>query len=139
MNAFLNTLANDDPNAVSDAATALTFANDEPNQLAALSSDLLPTDSAGLNAVAVLTQVFPMVPAALTTIANSGGDQGVISTQVNLINQVRLVDFLCSSRCQKKKTRKKSTKANVRYTYLDVRLFCRKLGSCLMLLRETMA
>jgi hypothetical protein len=95
VNAFLNTLANDDPNAVSDAATALTFANDEPTQLAALNSDLLPSDTVGLNAVAVLMQVFPMVPAAFTTITNSGGDQSVISAQVNLINQVRLVISLC--------------------------------------------
>lgn len=95
MNAFLNTLANNDPNAVADGAMAFTFANDEPNQLAALNSFLLPTDTAGLNAVGILMQVFPMVPAAFMAIANSGGDQGVISAQVNIINSVRLVDSFC--------------------------------------------
>jgi hypothetical protein len=91
VNAFLNTLANDDPNAVSDGMQALGFANDEPIQLAALNAVLSPTDTAGQNAAMVLMNVFPMVPAAFTAIANSGGDQGVIAQQVNLINSVRLV------------------------------------------------
>ena len=89
MNAFLNTLANNDPNAVTDGAMALTFANDEPVQLAALNAVLSPTDTTGQNAVGILMQVFPMVPAAFMAIANSGGDQSIVSAQVNLINSVR--------------------------------------------------
>ncbi|KAH8763009.1 hypothetical protein F5882DRAFT_383656 [Hyaloscypha sp. PMI_1271] len=94
VNAFLNTLANNDPNAAADGAMAFTFASDEPIQLAALNSLLLPTDTAGLNAVGILTQVFPMVPAAFMAIANSGGDQDVISAQVNIINSVRCATVL---------------------------------------------
>jgi hypothetical protein len=132
VNAFLNTLANDDPNAVSDGQMAFNFASDEPNQLMALSGDLAADDTAGHNAVAVLSQVFPTVPMAFQAIANSGGDQGVISQQVALINSVRLVIIPGSWRCQTKK-------ANMRVIDVDVPLFCHKLGSCLMLLRETMA
>jgi hypothetical protein len=62
----------------------------------ALSGDLASDDTAGRNAVAVLSQVFPMVPAAFQAIANSGGDQDVISQQVALINSVRLVAIPCS-------------------------------------------
>jgi len=91
VNAFLNTLANNDPNAVADGAAALTFANDEPVQLAALNAVLSPTDTAGQNAAGILMQVFPMVPAAFQAIANSGGDQSIVSAQVNLINSVRSV------------------------------------------------
>ncbi|KAE9372822.1 hypothetical protein N431DRAFT_467054 [Stipitochalara longipes BDJ] len=94
VNAFLNTLANNDPNAVADGATALTFANDEPVQLAALNAVLSPTDTVGQNAAGILMQVFPMVPAAFMAIANSGGDQSVISAQVNLINSVRCATVL---------------------------------------------
>lgn len=107
MNAFLNTLANDDPNAASDGQMAFTFASDEPNQLMALSGDLASDDTAGQNAVSILSQVFPMVPTAFQAIANSGGDQGIVSQQVALINSVRLVDILpLQSSYEKKNDRK---------------------------------
>ena len=91
VNAFLNTLALNDPNAAADGASALQFANDEPVQLSALAAVLSPTDTVGQNAVATLMQVFPMVPAAFTVIAESGGDQSVVETQVGIINSVRFV------------------------------------------------
>jgi hypothetical protein len=91
VNAFLNTLALDDPNAAADGASALQFANDEPVQLSALAAVLSPTDTVGQNAVSVLMQVFPMVPAAFTVIAESGGDQSVVEAQVGIINSVRFV------------------------------------------------
>ncbi|PMD32382.1 hypothetical protein L207DRAFT_640176 [Hyaloscypha variabilis F] len=94
VNAFLNTLALNDPNAAADGASALQFANDEPVQLSALAAVLSPTDTVGQNAVATLMQVFPMVPAAFTVIAESGGDQSVVEAQVGIINSVRCATVL---------------------------------------------
>ncbi|PMD17006.1 hypothetical protein NA56DRAFT_692223 [Hyaloscypha hepaticicola] len=94
VNAFLNTLANDDPNAVSDGQMAFNFASDEPNQLAALSGALASDDTAGQNAASILGQVFPGVPAAFQAIANSGGDQSIVSQQVATINSLRCLTVL---------------------------------------------
>jgi hypothetical protein len=116
---------------------AFTFASDEPNQLMALSGDLASDDTAGQNAVSVLSQVFPMVPAAFQAIANSGGDQGIVSQQVALINSIRSVDNL-NSHIRKRSWRRKEMHANVGVVVLGVQLSCHKSGYCSTRRQETM-
>lgn len=47
-----------------------------------------------------------MVPAAFQAIANSGGDQGIVSQQVAIINSIRSVDILSSHTWQIRRMRK---------------------------------
>jgi hypothetical protein len=137
VNVFLSTLAKDHPNAVSDAHMAFNFASDEPNQLMALSGHLASDDKAGQNAASALRQVFPMVPAASQAIADSGGDQGIVSEQVAIINSIRSVDIL-SSHIWQMRSMRNDMYANVGVVVLGVRLFCHKSGFCSMRWQETM-
>jgi hypothetical protein len=98
---------------------AFNFASDEPNQLAALSGALASDDTAGQNAASILGQVFPGVPAAFQAIANSGGDQSIVSQQVATINSLRSVDILSLHVWQIRRMRK-STDANVSVVVLGV-------------------
>lgn len=116
---------------------AFTFASDEPYQLMALSGDLASNNIAGQNAASVLGQVFPGVPAAFQAIANSGGDQGIVSEQVALINSIRSVDISSSHIWQIRRIRR-DMHANVCVVVSGVRLFCHKSGFCSTRRQETM-
>jgi hypothetical protein len=116
---------------------AFNFASDEPNQLMALSGHLVSDDKAGHNAASALGQVFPMVPAAFQAIADSGGDQGIVSEQVAIINSIRSVDIL-SSHIWQMRSMRNDMHANVGVVVLGVRLFCHKSGFCSIRWQETM-
>ncbi|KAF8853006.1 hypothetical protein BDZ45DRAFT_748960 [Acephala macrosclerotiorum] len=85
-NNFFNIAGNADPDAVADAMAVLPMTMDEPVQLMNLAGDVLPADTQAQSAIQELMTNFPTVPTELMAIAMSGGDQSVIQTQVNIIN-----------------------------------------------------